>query len=212
MEELLRREREIQSGAKPNPVGTPAVKDSTSTNVPVTKLTRKQCRALRKRFWKGRGEDKPSLHSLDMSAEGLKQLQDEDETLTRVKEAANGHPNTAGVGFFKRDGLIYRKWIPPGHGEEMSIEQLVLPKECRKAVLEVAHEIHLGKEKTRQRILQRFYWPTVFKDVENFCKSCVICQKTANRKAPKAPMIPLPIISEPFSRITMDIVGPLPRS
>ena len=223
--ELLRREREIQSGAKPNPVGTPAVKDSaegstaegsTSTNVPVTKLTRKQRRALRKGFWKGREEDKPSLHSLDMSAEGLKQLQDEDETLTRVKEAANGHPNTAGVGFFKRDGLIYRKWIPPGRGEEMSIEQLVLPKECRKAVLEVAHEIplagHLGKEKTRQRILQRFYWPTVFKDVENFCKSCVICQKTANRKAPKAPMIPLPIISEPFSRIAMDIVGPLPRS
>ena len=131
-EELLRREREIQSGAKPNPVGKPAVKDSaegstaegsTSTNIPVTKLTWKQRRALRKRFWKGREEDKPSLHSLDMSAEGLKQLQDEDETLTRVKEAANG--------IFKQDGLIYRKWIPPGRGEEMSIEQLVLPKECR---------------------------------------------------------------------------------
>ena len=138
-EELLRREREIQSGAKSNPVGTPAVKDSAegptaegsaSTNAPVTKLMRKQRRALRKRFWKGREEVKPSLHSLDTSADGLKKLPDEDETLTRVKEAANGHPNTAGVGLFKRDGLIYQKWIPPGRGEEMSIEQLVLPKEC----------------------------------------------------------------------------------
>ena len=40
----------------------------------------------------------------------------------------------------------------------------------------------------------------------------LVCQKTANRNAPKAPMIPLPIISEPFSRIAMDIVGPLLRS
>lgn len=28
----------------------------------------------------------------------------------------------------------------------------------------------------------------------------------------KAPLIPLPIISEPFSRMAMDIVGPLPKS
>ena len=122
----------------------------------------------------------------------------------------------AAVEFFKRDGLLYWRWTPPGQGEEAQIEQLVLPQECRKAVLELGHQIplagHLGKQKTQQRILRRFYWPTVFKDVEEFCRCCVQCQKSTNRRVQQAPLIPLPIISEPFSRIAMDIVGPLPRS
>ena len=39
-----------------------------------------------------------------------------------------------------------------------------------------------------------------------------VCQKTAARGVRKAPLIPLPIMDEPFKRIAMDIVGPLPRS
>ena len=48
--------------------------------------------------------------------------------------------------------------------------------------------------------------------MEDFCRSCVQCQKSSGRKVPPAPFIPLPVISEPFSRIVMDIIGPLPRS
>ena len=96
------------------------------------------------------------------------------------------------------------------------MEQLILPKQCREVVLRMGHEIplagHLGTEKTRQRILRRFYRPTLFRDVEQFCKSCINCQKSGNRKVPKAPLIPLPVISEPFTRMAMDIVGPQPRS
>ena len=92
--------------------------------------------------------------------------------------------------------------------------QLVLQKQYRDAVLRLAHNIPLalGKNKTASRILQHFYWPTIFKDVTNYCKSCTECQKTSPRRPHKAPLIPLPVISEPFSRIAMDIVGPLPRS
>ena len=86
----------------------------------------------------------------------------------------------------------------------------------RKTVLELAHDIpmagHQGRDKTRQRILRRFYWPSVFQDIENFCKSCRICQKASKQRVKAAPLIPLPVISEPFSRVAMDIVGPLPRN
>ena len=92
----------------------------------------------------------------------------------------------------------------------------MLPQECRQTVLELGHEIplagHLGKEKTRQRILRRFYWPTLYKEVEEFCQTCVKCQKSASRKVPPAPQLPLPVISEPFKPVAMDLVGPLPRS
>ena len=70
----------------------------------------------------------------------------------------------------------------------------------------------MGKNKTAQRILQCFYWPTLYRDVADFCKSSRECQKTSPRRVKRAPLIPLPIMDEPFSRIAMDIVGPLPRS
>lgn len=97
-----------------------------------------------------------------------------------------------------------------------TIEQLVLPLQCRKAVLKLAHEIpragHMGRRKTAQRILQRFYWPCLFKDVKEFCEACSECQKTAPGRNIRAPLVPLPVIDEPFQMIAMDIVGPLPRS
>ena len=87
--------------------------------------------------------------------------------------------------------------------------------QCRRAVLQLAHEVpfaaHLGKNKTAKRILSRFYWPTLYRDVEEFCKYCHICQNTSRQKGSKAPLIPLPIVTEPFRRVAMDNVGPLPR-
>ena len=186
--------------------------------IPLT-LTQEQRRSLRQQMGK---QDSPHedreqrIDALELSADELMDLKEKDDTLSKIREAADGHPNSAGVGFFKRDGLVYRKWTPPGRGEGYEIEQLVLPKACRKAVLDLGHEIplagHLGVEKTRQRILRRFYWPTVFKNIEEFCRCCEECQKSMRRKVPPAPLILLPIISEPFKKIAMDIVGPLPRS
>ena len=44
------------------------------------------------------------------------------------RKAADGHASTAGVGFFRREGLIYRRLVPPDRDrEDMSVEQLVLP-------------------------------------------------------------------------------------
>ncbi|KAL5473231.1 hypothetical protein EMCRGX_G027688 [Ephydatia muelleri] len=43
-------------------------------------------------------------------------------------------------------------------------------------------------------------------------KRCEACQKTSRVKPRHAPLIPLPIMDEPFQKIAMDIVGPLPRS
>ena len=90
-----------------------------------------------------------------------------------------------------------------------------MPKQCRKTVLELAHNIpmagHQGHDKTRQRILRTF-WPSFFKDMEKYCKSCHVCQKSSKQGVKPAPLVPLLFISEPFSRVAMDIVGPLPRS
>ena len=98
----------------------------------------------------------------------------------------------------------------------MAVQQLVLPVQCREAVLQLAHNVplarHMGKTKTSRRILQCFYWPSLFRDVANYCRSCPECQKCSTKRVSRAPLIPLPAVEEPFRRIAMDIVGPLPRS
>ena len=214
-EEILRREKEVRTGAKPNPAvdSERAGSEQEGSSEVFPTLSKEQRRAIRQQYHTT-PESTPDI--LDITADELREIQNKDPTLTKVREAADGKLSAAGVGFFKREGIIYRKWIPPGRGDEAAIEQLVLPTRCRQTVLELAHDVpiagHLGKEKTRQRVLRRFYWPTVFKDIENFCQSCVTCQKATHRGVRRAPLIPLPVISVPFSRIAMDIVGPLPRS
>ena len=218
-EEILRCGKEIQSGAKSTktaeledqPEGASALEEASEKG-----LSKKQKREPRKQMHTSKVPENGATPTLDFSAGELQKMQQADPSLEKIQEAARGVPNSAGGGFFERNGLLYRRWVPPGREEEQRVEQLVLPYQCRKAVLEVGGEIpmagHLGTEKTRQRIIRRFYWPTVFRDVDRFCKGCVNCQKSGKHRIPKAPMIPLPVIAEPFTRVAMDIVGPIPKS
>ena len=100
-----------------------------------------------------------------------------------MRKAADKYPAKEGVRFYHKDNLLYRKWIPPNRGEDMLVEQLALALQCRKTVLQLAHVAslarHLGSEKTARRVLQIFYWPTLYRDVGEFCKSCGTCQKTS---------------------------------
>ena len=100
--------------------------------------------------------------------------------------------------------------------DKMSVEQLVLPRQCQDTVLQLAHKVplagHMGKTKTARRILQQFYQPSLFKDVVEYCKRCPECQMCSTRKESRAPFIPLPLVEEPFKRIPMDIDDPLPHS
>ena len=60
-------------------------------------------------------------------------------------------------------------------------EQLVVPRAYVSKVLYMAHThllgAHLGMDKTRERVLARFYWPGVKRDVERHCQGCPECQR-----------------------------------
>ena len=70
--------------------------------------------------------------------------------------------------------------------ELLVVEQLDLPQVCRPTVLALAHTIplagHLGRDKTARSVLQRFYWPTLFRDVADYCKRCADCQRAGNQR------------------------------
>ncbi|KAL2082862.1 hypothetical protein ACEWY4_020635 [Coilia grayii] len=122
---------------------------------------------------------------------------------------ADENGDALGPKFKLKSGILYR------HGEDG--EQLVLPSALRNTVMEVGHATawagHLGQNKTWDRIVERFYWPKMYSDVVKFCKTCAACQLTApGRKGDRVPLVPMPVIDVPFSRVAMDIVGPLERS
>ncbi|KAL0153620.1 hypothetical protein M9458_051100, partial [Cirrhinus mrigala] len=85
-------------------------------------------------------------------------------------------------------------------------------------VLQLAHEHplsgHLGVNKTYKRISQYFFWPGLKSSVSNFCRSCHVCQPAGkpNQTIPSAPLHPIPVMGEPFERLILDCVGPLPKS
>ena len=70
---------------------------------------------------------------------------------------------------------------------------------------------HLGVRKTHDRILIHFWWPTLRKDVSEYCHTCQVVGKP-NQMIPAAPLKPIPTFDEPFSRVIVDCVGPLPKT
>ena len=123
--------------------------------------------------------------------------------------------------FYIKNGVLMRKWRSPEipADDEWAVNhQIVVPKIYRSEILSLAHETpmsgHLGVNKTYHKILNHFYWPGLKSDVSNYCRSCHTCQVVGkpNQVIPKAGLQPIPAFDEPFSRIIIDCVGPLPKT
>ena len=164
-----------------------------------------------------------SINPEDAGPEIIQKWQSENPTLEKARALARKpkqqEETRSETTFFYRQGLLYRQWVPKGSDSEdiRSVEQLVLPLQCRSTVLMLAHDIpaagHLGINKTKDRVLQRYNWPGVFRDVANHCRTCEVCHRVQGKRyGARAEMIPLPLIKKPFQRIAMDIIRPLPWS
>ena len=123
--------------------------------------------------------------------------------------------------YYIKNGLFMRKWRPfdvPADDEWAVNHQIVVPKSYRHEILSIAHESpmsgHLGINKTYHKIINHFYWPGLKSDVSKYCKTCHTCQMVGklNQTIPKAQLQPISAFDEPFSRILIDCVGPLPRT
>ena len=125
------------------------------------------------------------------------------------------------MSYYIKNGILMRKWRPydvPADDEWAVYHQIVVPKSYRHEILSIAHESpmsgHLGINKTYHKIINHFYWPGLKSDVSKYCKTCHTCQMVGkpNQTIPKAQLQPIPAFDEPFNRILIDCVGPLPRT
>ena len=112
------------------------------------------------------------------------------------------------------NGLLYRVYRKITGEVEKKIKQIVVPRSLRTYVMQLAHESlvggHLAAKKTMDRITSSFNWPGISGDVSRFCRSCDICQRmTPKRVETRAPLGTMPLMDEPFQRVSIDLIGPI---
>ena len=115
---------------------------------------------------------------------------------------------------FIQDGILCRTFAKKdGTG---SYQQVLAPPSVREEILSQLHDSlmsgHLGEKKTRDKVLQRFYWKDIRADVQLWVKRCDVCHKIkAPTKRTRAPLGDMRTGS-PWDRLSTDILGPLPES
>lgn len=101
--------------------------------------------------------------------------------------------------------------------EGTSAWKRVVPKEIRRKIISENHDIpqagHAGVYKTFHRIAQTYYWPKMRADIAKYVRACTICATCkVEPRAPSGQMLGFPRATQPWEIISVDVVGPLPRS
>ena len=113
----------------------------------------------------------------------------------------------------KQKGILYHFTKKVG-AEKEEFKQILVLKDLRKKVMEVAHDTmlagHMGVKKTEDQILTNFYWSGFHQDVTKFCRSCNVCQRmTSKGSVAKVPLGKMPLMGLPFKRVAVDLIGPI---
>ncbi|XP_076030282.1 uncharacterized protein LOC143018628 [Oratosquilla oratoria] len=161
----------------------------------------------------------PALQPLSVTPDNFSLLQSSCETLSIARaKAASGEidqtKNGSTYQFVKTDGLLYRKCLTSNRPDKVGKSTLVVPRDCRPIILSIAHESplagHFSHRKTELKVAEQLYWPGMGTDIRTFCRSCDKCQRfSAKGRVPPVPLQPMPIVTEPFARVAIDLVGPL---
>ena len=168
-----------------------------------------------------KGPSQENLYTQFINKENLIKAQMADSTLAGLRHIASSSGSDGkNPSIFYKDGVLMRSYHPPNLSDSDTwsvFNQIILPDTVREAVIGLAHDGlagHLGVKKTYKKILTDYYWPGMKKHVQEYLKTCKICQLVGkpNKVIPPAPLQPIPIVSEPFEKIVVDCVGPLPKT
>jgi hypothetical protein len=127
---------------------------------------------------------------------GMAQLEDPNLQNARVQVIAVDGVLLPGVSdrryphFAIKHNLLYQVAKHNGYTKDL----LLIPSQYVRTVMQLAHThllgAHLGIEKTRERIGNRFHWPGVKRTVEDYYRSCPECQTTVPRVHYRNPLVP----------------------
>jgi len=148
----------------------------------------------------------------DISKAMLTEAQYEDPGIVKMlKKCSEWNGRDGQVFRIDKDDTLYL--VDP----ESRRQRIVLPARYRKHVLQSCHDdlggSHLGRAKTLHKVAQRFFWVGMSRDVRDYVAACPCCSaRKSPTKSRVPPLMSLPTVLNPFDRVAVDFVGPLPKT
>ena len=94
--------------------------------------------------------------------------------------------------------------------------RFVVPSCMRLSIIRNFHDTpfgaHQGQKRTIELLKKRYYWPRMKSDIEEYISKCISCNERKTGKLPLAPLQNFGPVLEPFELVSMDLVGPLPKT
>ena len=129
----------------------------------------------------------------------LPELQESDDEARKIR--AKGLKDD----YEEVDGVLHYQGLP------------FVPKAIQTELISQHHDDplagHFGVNKTRELVGQKYYWPSLRKDVESYVKGCDVCLASkAVRHKPYGDLQSLPVPTHRWKDLSMDFVTGLPLS
>ena len=147
----------------------------------------------------------------------IREAQMKDENIEKIVKAFESNNEEESrywcqKGYVMNNGLLYR-YNPDGDSDN---SQLLVPELEQINVISAYHDEptagHYGTEKTFARIAQRYYWKGMRKDIENYVRNCLSCQRYKPSNMKPAGLLQTTAMNKRFEVVAFDLFGPLPAS
>jgi len=111
------------------------------------------------------------------------------------------------IPFSITDGVLHRRGI------DLVQRRVLQPAEAEQVLREMHSGVaggHFSQDITARKILDSgYWWPTLHKDVHEFCRTCDRCQRTGNLSRTGLSTLVTALPAEPFMKWGLDFVGPI---
>ena len=98
--------------------------------------------------------------------------------------------------------------------DSSSSPKILVPTNLRRVAFSSVHSSygHPGVKPTTAMVRSDYFWTNMGKDIARWCKECHTCQVNKIGRHTKTPLEQLPPVTDRFSTIHVDLVGPIPQS
>ena len=155
------------------------------------------------------------ISAIDIHKSDLVRLQAEDELIKQILAERQTPEGREKLGRLK-DKLVVMHDVLFFKKDEGGLA-IFTPQTLTKQIIQSAHNSlvggHMGLFKSKERILEKYYWPSMTKDIKEHIDTCTQCQATKPwGRDKRVPLKPLPQPINPNHRIHIDLFGPLATS
>ena len=152
----------------------------------------------------GRSQDPVILDNINLKEEQLK-----DPHLKPVIECiSKGDSYNLYQDFVLMDGVLYHEAT-----DKHTRRRYVVPYQLRQTLLRAHHDCelasHVGRDKTYESIVTKYYWSGLYVDVQNRRKGCKQCAIFKPNKPVRHGLLQPIETKYPFHTVALDIIGPL---